>query len=427
MGAVKTTMAAEHQLLDMLKRIEGMRSGSVALHIKISALSPTNRTQNQVQMVSGLLNEVLAHSQVSLFVLTSKDIIVVGRAIPSHVLETAMQTVRRVFQSDSASNSFMQVYHLDRDFKTVMDIAKKQLENLQKTEKEGAQNIPLAPEHLDAILRNIKGFNILKIIRRQEAIRITPDGSISSLFQKYFTSMADLKKAIAPDVDVLSNRWLFQHLSETLDQRMIGICKELFAHTSRGLSLNLNISTIFTPLFENFLTEIPKMNPFIVEVQLMDIIQNARNYQAAKEYLHEAGHKILIDGLHPISFEFMDMALLDSDLLKMNWTPALTTPETSERLMQFLKEINPEKLILMRAEDEDALRWGLNNGITRFQGYYIDAVCGAKIRNSCPHKKGCTSEECVARKNSITGTLRTGCLAQERLDMPVEHTAEGRG
>ena len=341
---------AEQQLIDKLKRIEPMKAGSTAFLVKISALNPANRTQNHVQMTLGALNELIIKSQSSLFVLSNNDIIVVGQNILPQSLTEAVSSIRRIFQSDSFAasnpNEFIRTYPLNRDFDIVMSYAR-QRQAAVEGQHSGKKEIPLAPEHLDAILRNIQGFNILKIIRRQEAIQITPQGEISSLFLEYFTSMADLKKAIAPDVNVLSNRWLFQHLSETLDKRMLGIFKELFAHTPKNISLNLNISTIFTPAFEHFLAEMPENMSIIVEVQLMDIIQNTQNYLVARDLLHEAGHQILIDGLHPISFEFMDMNILDSDLMKLNWTAALNKDEGIDQLAK----IDPEKIILMRCED----------------------------------------------------------------------------
>lgn len=410
---------AEQQLLDKLKRIEPMKAGSTALLVKISALNPANRTQNHVQMTLSALNELIIKSQSGLYVLSNNDIMVVGQNILPQSLTDAVSSIRRIFQSDSFAasrpNDFIRVYSLNRDFDTVTAYAKERqaaLENQQVRKEE----IPLAPEHLDAILRNIQGFNILKIVRRQEAVRFTADGGISSLFLEYFTSMADLKKAIAPDVNVLSNRWLFQHLSETLDKRMLGIFKELFAHTPKNISLNLNISTIFTPAFEQFLAEMPEDMSIVVEVQLMDIIQNTQNYMVARDLLHESGHQILIDGLHPISFEFMDMNILNSDLMKLNWSPALNKETESDRL----QGIDPERIILMRCEDEASLYWGLTHNIRRFQGYFIDALTAAKIRKDCPQKANCTQAQCAARKAGIAGAQTAGCLIPGRLDTPIE-------
>lgn len=421
----KPIPAAEQQLIDTLNRIEHMKAGSTALLFRLSALNPANRSQNQVKMTLSVLNDMVIKSQSSLFVLSNNDIVIVGQNILPQLINDVSHSVRRIFQSDSFAaahpSEFVQICPLGRDFNTVMTYAKKCESELYQTQQSKKMEIPLAPEHLDAILRNIQGFNILKIIRRQEAIQITPQGKLSSLFLEYFTSMADLKKAIAPDVNVLSNRWLFQHLSETLDKRMLGIFKELFAHTPKNISLNLNIATIFTPAFEQFLTEMPENMSIIVEVQLMDIIQNTQNYIIARDLLHEAGHQILIDGLHPISFEFMDMKILDSDLMKLNWSPALLKADESEKLTEKLKDIDPNRLILMRCEDEMSLAWALMHRITRFQGYFIDALTAAKIRKACPEKKKCAKEQCVSRKAAIAGALRAGCLMPANLDLPIEY------
>ena len=417
--------AVEKQLIDTLNRIERVKAGATALLFSLSSLNPANRSLNQVKMALNAVNDMVIKTQSFLFVLSNNDIVIIGQNVPSQLIKDVSMSVRRIFQSDSfvASypNDFIKTYPLSRDFNVVMDYAKKCEAALYQNQQTKKIEIPLAPEHLDAILRNIQGFNILKIIRRQEALQITSQGKISSLFLEYFTSMADLKKAIAPDVNVLSNRWLFQHLSETLDKRMLGIFKELFAHTPKNISLNLNIATIFTPAFEQFLAEMPEEKSIIVEVQLMDIIQNTHNYTIARDLLHEAGHQILIDGLHPISFEFMDMTILDSDFMKLNWSKALTKDTESQKLTEKLKGIDPDRLILMRCEDETSLIWGLTHQISRFQGYFIDDLTAAKIRKECPEKKNCTKAQCASRKACIAGALRSGCAHPADLDFPFEH------
>ena len=421
----KPLVAAEQQLIDKLKRIEYSKASSSVLLVRLSALNPANRTPNQVKMAQSLLNETVVKSQSTLFALTNNDLVLIGQNIPPKMLNDAALSIKRIFQSDSFVSSspgeFTRIYPLAQNYDIVMSYAKKRKEELLQISQSAKTEIPLAPEHLDAILRNIQGFNILKIIRRQEAIQITPEGNFSSLFMEYFTSMSDLKKAIAPDVNVLSNRWLFQHLSETLDIRMLGIYRELFEHTPKNISLNLNISTIFTSAFEDFLDNMPKEMSVIVEIQLMDVFQNTQNYLIARDLLHDAGHQVLIDGLHPISFEFMDMNVLESDLMKLNWTPALTKPTESEKLAEHLKNIDPNRLILMRCENEAALCWAVKNKITRFQGYFIDALTAAAVKKKCPQRHSCNQDLCVSRKACIAGLQREGCLIPENLDLPIEY------
>ena len=421
----KPIPAAEQRLIDKLKRIEYIKENSTALVIYLSALSPANKSPRQVKMTLNAIEDMVIKTQSNLFLLFNDDIVIIGQNLLPQQLNDISASIRRIFQSDpfvaAHPENFVKVYALGYDFETIMAFAEEHLTNFYQQQQTKKVEVPLAPEHLDAILRNIQGFNILKIIRRQEAIQITPQGKLSSLFLEYFTSMTDLKKAIAPDVNVLSNRWLFQHLSKTLDTRMLGISKELFAHTPGNISLNLNISTIFTPAFENFLSAMPEGMSVIVEVQLMDIIQNTHQYMLARDLLHEAGHQILIDGLPPISFEFMDMKILDSDLMKLNWSPTLMNSSESEKLESRLKEIDPNRLILMRCEDETALAWALMHKITRFQGYFIDAITAAKTRKSCPDRKNCSAAQCSSRKACIVSSQRTGCSQFINLDQSIEY------
>lgn len=409
---------AEQQLYDKLKRIEPMKAVSTALFVKMSALNPANRTKNHVRMTLNALNEMIIKSQSGLFVLSNNDIVVVGQNIPPAILNEAMASVRNIFQSDSfaAANptDFVKAYSLAYDFDFVAGYAKKAIAD-QESRQNSKQEIPLAPEHLDAILRNIQGFNILKVIRRQEAVGFTKTGGFSSLFTEYFTSMADLKKAIAPDVDVLSNRWLFQHLSETLDKRMLGCGDDLIAHTPGNISLNLNISTVFTPAFEAFLTTLSDGKSAVVEVGLADILQNTRNYNYARDLLRESGHKLLIDGLTPLSFDFTDLTVLNPDLLKLNWIPSLITADLGEKLRPF----DPDTLILMRCEDENAMRWGLEHRIMRYQGYFIDKLTATITRHGCRDKANCTTAQCSARKACVAGSARALCTNQSRLDLPI--------
>lgn len=418
----------EQQFLDMLYRIEGMRRDIQIVHLKLSALSATDRQdERQNHVMTSLLDAFLSRSKARLFSMSDGDFFIVVHSLSRPLLQNLTDALRRLYRSDPLTKAppirFCEVIELEYEYDAVLKLARQKADNAGKAtlKKEQPRDlVPLAPEHLDAILRNIRGFNILKVIRRQEAIRISRNGKYTSLFKEYFTSMADLKAAIAPDVDVLSNRWLFQHLSETLDERMLSVHDSLFARTPGNISLNLNISTIFTNAFEHFLEQMPESKFIVVEVQLMDIIQNTKNFITAKELLREAGHKILIDGLHPISLQFLDLNLLDPDLIKLNWSAAILENAETSGLKDALKEIDPEKIVLMRCEDENAVKWGLTNGITRFQGYFIDALSGAGVKRKCQNGDGCSLQQCIARKSCIAGSVRSQCLNQDALDSLIE-------
>ena len=56
-----------------------------------------------------------------------------------------------------------------------------------------------------------------------------------------------------PDFDLLSNLWLFRHLTQTLDLRMLQVLIHNDDSTiDSSISINLNVKTILSPEFINF-------------------------------------------------------------------------------------------------------------------------------------------------------------------------------
>ncbi len=424
-----TTIAAEAEsaFLNMLNRLNGSRQNVVVLYLKLSALSPANKTPQKIKQVAERIKEEAARlGQAAVFILSNQDVAAIIRNILPETLDDLTRQVRQFFHGDRAlydsSIDLIRRYYLEQDYAAIKSLAEQREADVRRREKTAptAKVVSLAPEHLDAILRNIQGFNILRLIRRQEAVHLGMNGEFTGLFLEYFTSMADLKKAIAPDVDVLSNRWLFQYLSETLDERMLGISQDLFDHTTKKISLNLNISTLFTPMFEDFLDTMPENLKMVVEVRLMDVIQNPEHFKTARDLLHETGNEILIDGLTPIAFDFVDFNLFEPDFLKLNWPFNGLSGDDEAALEKMAKSFDAGKVILMRVEDEESLKWGLSHGITKFQGYFIDSLSAAVCRNGCRFHEDCSLTQCVACKARIAGAVRAKCRNPLRIDRSFE-------
>ena len=418
---------AESVFLNMLNRLNGSRQNVVVLYLKLSALSPANKTPQKIKQVADRLKEDVSKSgQAAVFILSNQDVAAIIRNILPETLDDLTRQVRQAFHGDRAlydsSIDLIRRYYLEQDYAAIKALAEQREADAHRREKtvQTAKTVPLAPEHLDAILRNIQGFNILRLIRRQEAVHLGANGEFSGLFLEYFTSMADLKKAIAPDVDVLSNRWLFQYLSETLDERMLGISRDLFDHTTKKISLNLNISTLFTPMFEDFLNDMPENLKMVVEVRLMDVMQNPEHFKTARDLLHETGNEILIDGLTPIVFDFVDFKLFKPDFLKLNWPFKGLGAYDEAALNKMTESFDAGKVILMRVEDEESLKWGLTHGITKFQGYFIDSLSAAVCRNGCRFRTDCPLTQCVACKARIAGAVRAKCRNPARIDRSFE-------
>ncbi len=413
--------------LETLHRASNARKGVCVLFFRYSGLKAESKNTVSAMTLANELKLVAedGDSSITIYILSTSDIFVVGRDLSLKTIEDMERAARRLFLATedevNLHGGFVRRFFLERDYSRLMFLMEKLSANAEKARAEEQKRIRgalLVPQYLDAILRNINNFNIIKLIRRQEAVQISAKG-MQSLFFEYFTSMVDLKRAIAPDVDVLSNRWLFRYLSETLDLRMLGISQDLYAHTPNVISLNLNLSSLFTTEFDSFLKNLPPEMKIVAEIQLTDVFQNIRNFQTACTTLHERGHRILIDGLSVAGTTFLDFNQFDVDYVKLT-IPRLDSEEDVLRTNAFALEYDPNKIILMRVESEEAIRWGLLRGITKFQGYFIDSVVANLCRGRCPNRANCTMPQCAACKARIVGALREHCQHQDRLDVAFE-------
>jgi EAL domain-containing protein (putative c-di-GMP-specific phosphodiesterase class I) len=188
-------------------------------------------------------------------------------------------------------------------------------------------------------------------------------------------SVADVQKALAPNINLLNERWLFQELSRTMDQRMLElVARAPHARGVPAISLNLNLETVVTPTFLSFVERIEKGQKIIVEVQAVDVLTNLSLYHEVKAALAQMGHAVLLDGLTTTAMSVLDVGRLNPDYAKLVWSPELlnTMDPRGSRTTAMMKQLGGEKLILSRVDTADALQWGIRSGIALFQGRFLD-------------------------------------------------------
>ena len=183
---------AEYPFLNMLNGLSGSTKGVVVLYLKLSALSPVNKMPQKIKAFSEQIrDDALKTGQIAAFILSNQDAAFVMKNQPADKAEDIIRRVRLTFQGDRAlydsKIDLAHIYRLESDFAAIKAVAEQREAERKRSEKSAtpAKTVPLAPEHLDAILRNIQGFNILRLIRRQEAIQLSASG-FSGLFLESF-------------------------------------------------------------------------------------------------------------------------------------------------------------------------------------------------------------------------------------------------
>jgi EAL domain-containing protein (putative c-di-GMP-specific phosphodiesterase class I) len=188
---------------------------------------------------------------------------------------------------------------------------------------------------------------------------------------------------IAPKFDLASSRWLFQHLTETLDRRMLAAVPRLpeWKSTTR-LSLNLNVSTLLSDPFLDFVETVgnAERRTLVIEVQMIDVAAAPADFMLARDFLHARGHRICLDGVTPQSVGFFDLTRLGIDMVKILWSPEIADPDMAQRredLTALVRKVGEARVILCRCGDAVALESGQWIGITLFQGRHIDGLLEA--------------------------------------------------
>ena len=118
--------------------------------------------------------------------------------------------------------------------------------------------------------------------------------------KELFISIGELARQVLPNINLATNRWLFQHFTETLDLPVLKLLTQADdqdLHSS--FSVNLNVITLFSGEFTEFDTSLRTdgRGTIMLELQLIDIYSDVENYMFARDFVREHGYRICVDGV----------------------------------------------------------------------------------------------------------------------------------
>ena len=297
---------------------------------------------------------------------------------------------------------------------------------------------------VDALAAAVEAADISDLLRRQTAVFLPPAGAARGalwpLFREVSFSIAALEARIggsgpACDSSLVSHDpFLFRHLASRLDRRMLELLAA--AHGGGGpldhgagpwppLHLNLTLPAIASGAFARFAAS--RAAPGEgggrglgggIEVSLIEACADPAAFNDARARVHDAGLSLVLDRVSHLALLLTQVWPLQPDLLKLEWTPLLASldPGDSRRLDGSLARLGPARLLLLRADSEAAVRWGLARGIRRFQGRHVDAMLAASRLAGCAHAGGCTLRQCTERGEASGEAGRRFCRNTRLLD-----------
>lgn len=387
----------ENLLLDYVHRLETRTEGRKAVHIHLSKLRSHNRREQHVRAAASSFETLVKSLLGQLFVLKNADFVLIYKVEAQPRVETVVQKVRFLFGDDpllddeagerqfatwyDAETEFAEILHLaqgmvDAERQRTVDV-RTRMDTRAALKARQEQGEPMTPEILGRVETALSRADLSNLVRRQFVCLVDAKMVPEPVFSELFISIQDLRETMLPGVNLLSNRWLFQHLTETLDKRMLAMLAKTDTLTISGdISFNLNVSTLLLPEFQAFDDNITasRRGAMIIEMQKVDIFADLGAYLFAREFIQEKGYRVCIDGLTHQTMELIERERMGADLVKLVWHSELVDggEEMSERISELVRRAGESRVVMCRVDNREAVDFGHSVGVSMFQGRFVE-------------------------------------------------------
>ena len=402
-------------LLDYAQRLDRHREGRHAVHIHLSRLKPQNRREQHIRVAVNSFEEVVSQYEGQVFVLSNSDLVFICKDARIKDIDEAVMRLRYLFGEDPLTQGpdeevmarFCTWHNIETGYQSFVDTAERLYAEEQTRERRLAaaavkagiksektdDRRPLTPEQLGKLEDYLQRTDMSSVLRRQQICVVVGDNPPQAIVKELYISIADLAESMLPNVNLASNRWLFQHLTQTLDLRMLRLLSraddsDLFS----SFSINLNISTLMTQEFIAFDSSLRtgSRGTILIELQPTEVFADYNAFTFARDFVHEKGYRLCLDAVGVNFFDQIDREKMGFDLIKMVWSPELAGEGNEERRMEIAKHVKKTgkaRIVLTRCDSPAAIRIGQSMGITMYQGRYIDQLLQKQRRYTPPPKR----------------------------------------
>lgn len=400
----------EGLLLDYAQRLEKFRKQRQAVYLHLSRLQPGNQREPSLRAAAAAFDPMILDNRAQVFTLFKGDIVVVFAAKHRDEVEAALVRLRFLFADDplleedgNGNDPFVSWYVLANDYPAFLRLAqqvyaeqedrrrgdvsgeRQQGPRAQRPSTERRLN-PLTPGTLGKLEDALRRTDLSNLVRHQSISAIVGRSRPQHMFSEVFVSIADLRDIFVPDVNITSDTWLFQHLTETLDRRVLTLVVAGHDRSlSGGFSVNLNVRTILSEDFLNFDDGIAGglRGTIVLEIQLYDILANVGAFLFARDFARERGYRICVDGVTTETLLLVDRVKIGADLMKLMWGPELAeAQEAGENhpLAEAIARCGRKRIVLARVDTDAQIQAGQELGLSMFQGRGVERLIQGQNR-----------------------------------------------
>jgi len=386
----------ENLLLDYVRRLEKHKEGRRVVHLRLSALRPFNRRDQHIRAAANSFEPLIGDMSGQLFTLQNADLVFIYKQEVQGHVETITQKIRFLFSEDplmseEEGHAFVSWFNVEGDYDAVLALARALASSEQKRGRSSKTRMdtrsalkakqqmgePLTPRVLSRIVDALARADLANMVRRQYVCSFDEQMSPTPQFSELFISISDLRETLLPGVNLASNRWLFQHLTESLDRRMLAMLRKTDHITISGeISFNLNVSTLLSPEFMTFDEDIPasRRGAMIIELQQVDIFADLAAYLFAREFVQDKGYRVCIDGLTLHTLGLVERERLGADMVKVIWHPDMVDggEEMMSEIQRQVRRADAQRTVLCRVDSREAVDFGRAAGFQLFQGRHVE-------------------------------------------------------
>lgn len=397
----------EAMLLQFTERLERHREGRRAVHIHLSRLRPHNRREHHIRIAANSFENLARAHDGQIFMLSNSDILFVCKNVKISDIDQSVVNVRYLFSEDPLTQiddeiqdaQFCNWYDIEVEYREFRQLAERLNAEQQRRERlieEEKQNqtsdkakpraAPLQPAQLGQVEDILARAEMSNLMRRQPVCAISGDAPPHVVFYELYVSISELQAQLTPEFSLVSDRWLFQRLTQTLDRRMLTLVANHDDTTIAAYySINLNVSTLLSPDFLVFDSNLRSSSrgTIVLELPVVDVFSDMGAFIFARNFVRERGYRVCLDGLTHLTAPFIDRERLGLDLIKVYWSQEMLYDPSGLRRETFREMIGrsgPTRVILCRCGSEEAIEYGRALGISLFQGNAVDARLAAEER-----------------------------------------------
>jgi hypothetical protein len=241
---------------------------------------------------------------------------------------------------------------------------------------------PLSEDDLKTVMHAYRQIGAEKFVHafvRNQPVAQQQETGLEPVMNEYFISIDSLRKPLFIDVELRGTGRMFDEFTLVLDQIMLRAFKKIDFCGSRW-SLNMNVESVFTKAFEQFMAETPSevMSHITFEFRQPNIVENFDEFQVARGLIQSTGAKIAVDRIFPHTLGLVDLEYIGASIAKVHWrTDAADIFKDRKRALKYIMDCGVQP-VLIRVDNAQALEVGADHGITMFQGFFIDDMMRQK-------------------------------------------------